>query len=155
MTVEIKDFTKLQRKFNNLSDLEDELEKTTDKAVKFTLGEIPSNPPKSVRRGFQSAKQRRWFFAALRSGAIEVPYRRTGTIGRTNFGEVRKLGNDIAGVIGNNTVYAPWVISSEKIGNRGPQAKFHKGWYTLQGVVQKAKDGIIKIYEDWIEGLLN
>lgn len=31
---------------------------------------------------FSSQKQRRWFFAALRSGKISVPYHRTGELGR-------------------------------------------------------------------------
>jgi len=40
-------------------------------------------PPASGRpQPFKSAKARRFFFAALRSGAISVPYRRTGELGR-------------------------------------------------------------------------
>lgn len=76
-------------------------------------------------------------------------YRRTGTLGRTTYTEVRGLGSKAVGVIGNPMVYAPWVISDEAVGSAGPQAGVHKGrWYTLQGVVKKAHDTIVRIYRE-------
>lgn len=127
---QIKGLDQLQAKMSKLLHLKDELKKTTQKAVLYVEGEVPPYP----------------------SG----PWRREGLLGRSMTSEVRELGSEIVGVIGNNTVYAPWVISSEKIGNRGPQRDFHgaHGWYTLQGVIQKAKNGVIQIYENWIKGLI-
>lgn len=130
-SAEFKGLDQLQAKMSKLLHLKDELKKTTDKAVKFVEGEIPPYP------------------------SATSSYQRTGTLGRTMYSEVREFGSEVVGVIGNNTVYAPWVISSERIGSRGPQAGFHESkWYTLQGVVQKAKNGIIQIYEKWIKGLV-
>lgn len=129
-SVQIKGLDQLQAKMFKLLHLKDGLKKTTQKAVLYVEGEIPPYP----------------------SGSWE----RTGTLGRTMYSEVRELGSEVVGIIGNNTVYAPWVISSEQIGNRGPQRDFHgaHGWYTLQGVIQKAKNGVIQIYEKWIKGLI-
>jgi hypothetical protein len=130
----IKGLDQLQKKFNGLADFKSGLKKTTDKATKYVWGEIPPYPSPSATSS----------------------YRRTGTLGRTMYSEVRELGSEVVGIIGNNTTYAPWVISAERIGDRGPQAGFHSGrWYTLQGVVQKAKNGVIQIYKDWIKGLIN
>lgn len=128
---EIKGFEQLQEKLRKLANLKPELVKTTEKAVKYAESQIPPYPP-SVSS-----------------------YRRTGTLGRTMYSKVTELGSDVVGAIGNNTVYAPWVISAEEVGNRGPQASWHSGrWYTLQDVVKKAKNGIIQIYNDWIKGML-
>lgn len=130
-STQIKGLDELQKKIANLADLKDGLKKTTQKATLFVWGEIPPYP------------------------SVTSDYRRTGTLGRTMYSEVKELGSEVVGVIGNNTVYAPWVISSERIGNRGPQAGFHSDkWYTLQGVIQKAKNGVIQIYEKWIKGLI-
>jgi hypothetical protein len=41
----------------------------------------PYPPASRARQPFRSDKSRRFFFAALRSGAITVPYRRTGAMG--------------------------------------------------------------------------
>ena len=84
-------------------------------------------------------------------------YRRTGTLGRTITTEVKSLsGNDIAGSIGTKTVYAPDVISTERVGNRGPQKWMHKrtGWYTLQAVVWGQADKVRGIFEAGIRQLL-
>lgn len=60
--------------------------------------------------------------------------------------EVRSLGSSFVGVIGTNEVYAPWVISNKKIGERGPQANYHKGvWWILQEEVGKRFDDFIGI----------
>jgi hypothetical protein len=41
----------------------------------------PYPSPSRARQPFKSDKSRRFFFAALRSGAISVPYRRTNAMG--------------------------------------------------------------------------
>jgi hypothetical protein len=82
-------------------------------------------------------------------------YQRTGDLGRKITTEVRPLGVMVVGVIGTNVVYAPWTISEEKVGERGPQAWFHEGrWWTLQDVVRKAKAEFIRIYEETIRSLI-
>lgn len=135
MEVEIKGLDKLQRKFEKMGrDLKPDMTKAMDRAMKYTHGTVPPYPPPPSER-----------------------YRRTHVLGNSITTEVRTVGSDVVGVIGTDMVYAPWVISSEEVpGYGGPQAWFHKrtGWYTLQGVVEKAKDGIIEIFEKAVGKLL-
>lgn len=108
-------------------DIPAELEVATRKAVAYVHSTVPAYPPPPP----------------------QSTYRRTGTLGREIGTEVRPMGSKIIGLIGTNTVYAPWVISDEKVGSRGPQAWMHVGrWWTLQGVVHKAWGSVVKIYRD-------
>jgi hypothetical protein len=109
------------------------IEQATNKAVLYVHSTVPKYPaqPEGTR------------------------YRRTGTLGREITTEVRSVGSDVVGVIGSPTVYAPWVISAEEIGGIGPQAKVHQGrWWTLQGVVERAKEAVVKIYLTSLQELL-
>ncbi len=81
-------------------------------------------------------------------------YRRTETLGRATTTDVRPLGGGgFIGFIGNKVEYAPWVISTERVHGAGPQTWFHKahGWWTLQGVVEKAAAKVIEIFEDAVK----
>lgn len=83
-------------------------------------------------------------------------YRRTGTLGRSITTRVEKLGRNWAGYIGTNVVYAPWVISSSKVGSRGPQARVHIGrWFTLQQLVKSSGEAIYRIYRRYIKDLID
>lgn len=131
-TFEIRGLEKLERKYAKLGkDLGPEIKKLSEKAAVYAHSKVPPYPP--------------------------PPHRRTGTMGRKITTKARKLGPvRYAGVIGTDTKYAPWVISTQKGRNSaGPQAWFHKGrWYTLQGVVKDNKDGIIAVYRQGIRRLL-
>lgn len=83
---------------------------------------------------FFTAKQRRWFFWALRNGNIDVPYRRTMQLRRgwrvTGTGDTRRLTNSRPGaqfVIGNRT-------------QSRHEAKV--GWKTLSRLVKDNARGI-------------
>lgn len=81
-------------------------------------------------------------------------YRRTGTLGRRIGTRVNVVGNEVVGAIGTNTVYAPWVISEEAVGERGPQARVHRGrWWTLQGVVRENAEEVVRVTREWLERL--
>ncbi len=78
-------------------------------------------------------------------------YRRTGTLGRSitafSGGHPQSLTRvDVTpfgsiGIIGTNVSYAGYVIDEHE------QAYMHRGrWWTLQGVIRKARAGIVKIY---------
>ena len=131
--ITIKGLDKLLSKFEKFENLKPQLRKATDKATKYVWSQIPPYPPKSPISD----------------------YRRTGTLGRTMYSDVREMGSSVVGLIGNNTTYAPWVISAERIGTRGPQARWHYRWYTLQQVVKDAKNGVIQIYRNWIKGMID
>lgn len=82
-------------------------------------------------------------------------YRRTGLLGRslTGFGSsagpalsrVESIGGKPAGIVGSAVEYAPGIIDEER------QEWMHQGrWWTLQEVVRKSRDGIVRIYQDTI-----
>lgn len=112
-------------------------------------------PPSGQHVTFVSDRQRRGFFAKLRSGEITVPYRRTGTLGRRWTSKIDESGSSLVGVVGNNTEYAPWVQSVDAIGNRGPQARIHQGrWETDAQVVAALRDRVAQIFERAIASLI-
>lgn len=86
---------------------------------------------------------------------IGSTYIRTGQLGRSITERVEELSQGVAGYIGTNTIYAPWVISSEAVGGRGPQARVHQGrWWTLQGVVERSAANVQKIFERVVDDIL-
>ncbi|MCX7937950.1 MAG: hypothetical protein N2545_00740 [Thermoflexales bacterium] len=60
---------------------------------------------------FQSDRQRRWFFAALRRGELRIPYQRTGRLRRG--WKVVHYGGD-AYALENDTPYAGWVQGQQQ-----------------------------------------
>lgn len=97
-----------------------------------TRNEVSPYPgARRARQPFQSDKSRRYFFAALRSGAITVPYRRDGLIGRSwqvwPTGTGAELTNNARGV--------DWVHSATW------QAWYHKGnWETDEAAARRVED---------------
>lgn len=83
-------------------------------------------PPPSRKPMPMTPKQRRAFFAKLRSGAITVPYQRTGRYGRSFEKHPTAQGVDVS----SQLAYAPYV--------RGPgQAAYHRGnWDDLEALAQ-------------------
>ncbi len=84
-----------------------------------------------------------------------VPYVRTGLLGRSITGEVRELaGGQVAGIVGTDDVKAPWVISSESVGSRGPQAEYHQGrWWRLQDEIKSHYDEVVDFYRAMVRRL--
>lgn len=92
-------------------------------------GRIAPYPGASGKsQAFKTARQRRGFFAKLRSGQISVPYRRTGQLGSKwltdgGGGQIR---------IRNTAGYASLVHSEKR------QAAYHRGnWKTDKGVADE------------------
>ena len=111
-----------------------------DRWGKHLASKLAVYPPASGKsQPFVSARQRRWFFAALRSGGINVPYRRTGQLGRAWTS--KKISQGEVQVV-NATPYATWVQ-----GRR--QAKYHKGiWPFFGAEAEKTKDEGLGFIED-------
>jgi hypothetical protein len=108
-------------------------------------------PPVGAHIRFVSLKQRRWFFWALRSGAITVPYRRTMTLGRSWNVTVTTSSNTIRGVLANpiGQTYGRYVQDAEK------QARIHRGrWPTVQDAAVKCQKLILAVFEHYIDQLL-
>jgi hypothetical protein len=89
-----------------------------DEAVQPELAKEPMRSGKKMQ--FVSRKQRAFVIASIRSGAINVPYRRTGRIGISEKHQTTQ-GVDVV-------VPAPY---SDLVRTKGKQAKFHQGtWPT-------------------------
>jgi hypothetical protein len=114
-------------------------------AEKEVIPRLREYPPASRRpQPFRSAKSRRFFFAALRAGAITVPYRRTGDVGR-------RIGKDpFRGGIRVN------LLSSHAEIVRGDgQAKYHKGtWPTVEEIARESEGEAGRIAEQYAAGFL-
>ena len=111
-----------------------------DNAIRPEFRRYPGGKPGPMQ--WKSEKQRRWFFWALRTGQIQVPYGRTGDLGRQWTKRVRRVAGGIRGVIGSDTPYAKWVI------NEPSQAQIHRGrWYTVQKVAEQQADAVKRFIE--------
>jgi hypothetical protein len=106
----------------------------TQDAGEYMRGQLRKYPAyqyvsraRSYGKPFQSERQRRWFFAALRSGELMLPYRRTNALKQgwqlTRFGE-----NDL--LLTNEVSYAKFVQQS-------PQARMmiYIGWRSQETIV--------------------
>lgn len=105
-----------------------------DEAV---IPELAKEPFRSTRKKmiFKSAKQRAFVMASIRSGAIEVPYRRTGKIG---LSEKHPTSNGI-------DVVVP-VDYSDLVRTRGRQAVYHQGtWDDTETIAQRLEADVVEI----------
>lgn len=86
---------------------------------------------------FFSDRQRRWFFAALRDGQLEIPYKRTQALSRG----WRKLGQGTNLMIVNEAAHAGYVMGD------GTQSRHAAaiGWKTTAQIVEERQDRIIEI----------
>ncbi|MBK8772626.1 MAG: hypothetical protein IPM06_19675 [Rhizobiales bacterium] len=86
----------------------------------------------------RTAKQRRYFFWALKQGIIKVPYERRGKLGQSWTWRISSLGNGLHGVAGTDKGYARYVQSSAH------QALIHRGnWRTEMDAIRELRSDII------------
>jgi hypothetical protein len=93
---------------------------------------------------FKSDKQRRYFFAALRKGEIEVPYRRGESPKSETFGRRWTIATSNAGLtaeIGNNASYGPRLMDS------GRQSLYAKAvcWRTVEDVLDAETETVTRL----------
>lgn len=94
--------------------------------------------PRGFKMIFKSDKQRRFFFSALRSGRIQVPYRRTGKL-KANWRFSSLPGSEIfTASIYNNLDYRPFVQGFVR-----EQARIHRGRWQSQEEIEKAAEGYL------------
>lgn len=127
------------------------LEIPLQKSLYLLANRMAVYPPKRVQRmQFRTAKQRRGYFANLRSGNIKVPYRRTGTLGRLWTSAKPKIDINkkfFSGEIGNATPYGQFVQDENF------QAMYHLGnWQTDIEVMQQSTNEIIQFFEQEFGG---
>ena len=99
----------------DMNKLLDECQGIMERFTDAVLHETATYPPRkyiSVAEagGWASDRQRRWFFWALREGKIEIPYKRTGTLGRSWQRRVARETDSIVGVVGSQGQIAPYNV---------------------------------------------
>lgn len=113
--------------------LREELETTMEKALYHTQGSVPPYPPARPESSY------------VRTGTLG---RSIGLGGRADIYEVKRIGSGYEARLGTRLTYAPYVISSER------QAWMHQGrWWTMKTVAEKAKPGIIRLFQAMTERL--
>ena len=114
------------------------------KATLLVQGGVAVYPPAQPKpMQWKSERQRRFVLAALHDGTIQIPYRRTGTLGRRWTSEVSAEGNDVVGRVGNNTVYGPYVMGKDG------QAGYHAGvWPPAVDVAEGLRGQIVQCFVD-------
>lgn len=88
-------------------------------------------------------------------------YKRTGILGNSFETQMQPIKPGVKMFFRNTAIqrgkrYSPWVISSEKFGDAGPQAKIHQGrWYTMQKYTQSKVTDIVRIFSEWVKLILS
>ncbi len=101
---------------------------------------------------FKTDRSRRFFFAALRKGDIEVPYKRGSSPGSeklTTSWTTKVSADGRRGVVGNDTSYGRLVQGAR-------QTAYHKktGWKTVQEVAKKEQKAILRFFQQAYERAL-
>lgn len=98
---------------------------------------------------FQSEKQKRFFFAALADGRIEVPYHRDESEASYRFGDRWNIAESDKGLtqtIDNDTPYGHWVMGDD-------QSLFMQamGWHKVSDIAEEVTDHVIEMIRTGIE----
>jgi len=140
-SVTIKGYSELMRQVKALQS-PTWLRRGIHRAVETVVKPIAQTyPPESHRpQPFVSDRQRRGFFAKLRSGEIQAPYVRTNTL--KNNWQTKQL-SGTASALENDTSYGGWVQGNER------QTRYHQGtgWNTETKIAKEAGPGIIKLLD--------
>ena len=117
-------------------------------------GKIAKYPPVSRRpQPFVSDLQRRGFFAKLKSGQIQVPYRRGISPNSERLGgswTVEERGGGLQQVVGSDTSYGPLVQ------DRSKQTRYHRdtGWKTTEDVSKRESKEVSRIVKEIVDAAL-
>lgn len=141
MTVKltIKGLEELQAEFAKLGGQLPKVLRNVAVAVGEEVRRVAQTYPKqnhsaaSAAFTFASDKQRRWFFAALREGKIDVPYNRTRKL-RDGW-NIKSRGTQA--IVGNEVPYAPYVHSPG--GQTSMMAAI--GWPTTEDIRDRVESG--------------
>ena len=120
--------------------------------VKGKLGKSNYPPRKYLPQPFKTDKSRRFFFAALKDGRIQVPYRRgqkpmSEDLGLSWTIKARKGG--LQQVVGNNVSYGPLVQGDEQSGYMKAI-----GWKNTDQIAKAESAAVNKILSETINKAL-
>jgi len=101
--------------------------------------------------GFYTNRQRKFVLAGIRSGAIKVPYLRTGNLPRSwSISDPEKDGKDLTVTIFSDITEAPyneWVQQDNRAAKRR-QVPMHKDWPVPNDVADRNEKKVSQILED-------
>lgn len=132
-----------------------ELVPTVEAVAVEVKGAISKYPDGNQHRPqpFKSARQRAYFFWALKEGLIEVPYRRGQSPGSEDLGQswtVKGMKGGLQQIIGNDTSYGQLV--------QGPdtQTAYHAetGWKTTDEVIEEKAEKALREIQKRVDQLL-
>lgn len=159
MKVELKGEEDLERIFKKLGNLQP-VKVGIKAAGEHVEGKVKQYPPrnrpsrKSVYgQSFVSDRQRKAFFAGLRDGSIEVPYRRgqsPGSQGHAKRWNTRLRNHGLTAIVGNNSSYGPLLQDADQ------QSRYMKavGWKTTERVMEEERKMVNKIIRDQVRKAL-
>lgn len=115
--------------------------------VKSKLAEYP--PRRYGPQPPWTMKQRIFLITSIREGTLQVPYKRTGNLGKRWTVAFRDGG--LTAAVGNNAPGAKWVQSAED------QSLYHKetGWKTDKQVAEEEAQAVKEILQRHIRGEIN
>ena len=121
VTIEIKGLDEAVRKLENLTQLR-KVHAGIRAAGMYLKGKMAIYPARkhisiASLGGWKSDKQRKWFFANLRAGTIDVPYRRGVSPGSETLGKKwtsKYDKNKFQAEVGNNASYARLVMGEKQ-----------------------------------------
>jgi hypothetical protein len=128
MTVQITGVDEIEKIFARITSPAMPAKIASRIATEVVLPKLAQYPPASRKKQpFVSSQQRKYFFAALKSGAIAVPYRRSGALGKPDNWAQVQAGNTLT--LTSNQKHSDLVRGDKK------QAKYFKGvWPTVSQV---------------------
>lgn len=136
-TIYIDGLDRLLAKLNRLGKMED-AKTAMQTAAKHVMDKARIYPTyKHIPMRWQSEKQRRWFFAALRTGSIRVPYKRGPNLRRHWKISLRDGG--LTASINNDTPYGKFVMGTDS------QYWMHKaiGWKTEKQIADEERRVVV------------
>ena len=150
MTVElsydVKGYNRVRNALRKMaSEYREEIDETVQDFAKDQRANLKSfryPEPRRISQPFKTDKQRRWFFFALRTGLISVPYVRTGVLASSWRAE--SSGWAEWSVV-NSAAYSALVVG------RGTQVRYHKDhWWIAQDVIEENTPELTKNLSDEI-----
>lgn len=125
------------------------IEAGLDAAALEVAGEFRKYPPRRyAKQPFTSDKQRRGFFAKLKRGEIEVPYRRGLSPGSKKLGQswTTERAGPLVRIVGTSVSYARLVQGDQ-------QTPYHRdtGWQTDKQVVARMTPRVRRIVSAFIK----
>lgn len=150
IALELIGLKELQTKINRLPDAA--ADEGVEEASLYMVNVLHQYPPQkrvtiAQAGGWKSDKQRRWFFAALRRGEIQVPYHRTQQLADG----WKILGYGKSSFIANETSYAKYVMGD------GDQSRMHEliGWQKLQSFLTTRAQQIIRKFDAGVKNAIS